>query len=121
MEFIFRLCKVRAVAITRPIPVRLDDDLIHRLDRAAERLGNTRAGVIKLCLAAFLDHFENAGGVASLPLNWRDLVAANDGRTRQGKESKSRVYPPLSANALQLNETVTTLPPNSQHKKRSSK
>ena len=107
------------MAITRPIPVRLDDDLIRRLDAAAQRLGTTRAGVIKLCLTAFLDHFESAGGVASLPLNWREMIAANDGRTRRSKESKP-IFSDQPTGPLQLNERAAA-PATQAPKKRPAK
>lgn len=75
------------MAETKPIPVRLSPEIISRLDAAAERMGNTRAGVIKLCLASFLDGFERKG-TAALPLNWETLLDQLDGRT---VDSRARV------------------------------
>lgn len=68
------------VAETSPIPVRMSREMISRLDDVAMRLGNTRAGIVKLCLAAFLSDFEKRGK-ASLPLDWEEVLAALDGRT----------------------------------------
>lgn len=75
------------MALTAPIPVRLSPDVIHRLDEAAKKLGNTRAGVIKLCLAAFLEDFE-ARGTAALPLDWQAVLAGMDGRSTPRTKSK---------------------------------
>jgi len=59
--------------------VRLEPAVIDRLDTAAKRLGSNRAAVIRLCVTSFLDYFEK-GGVATLPLNWREVISAMDGR-----------------------------------------
>jgi hypothetical protein len=64
----------------KPIPVRLENELIARLDKASKRLGNNRAALIRFCVDSFLSYFENNGGVASLPPNWRELFDAQDGR-----------------------------------------
>ena len=63
----------------KPLPVRLEPAVIARLDAAAKRLGSNRAAVIRLCVTSFLDYFEQ-GGVATLPLNWKEVIAAMDGR-----------------------------------------
>lgn len=73
----------------KPIPVRLGDRLIGRLDSAAKRLGNNRAALIRFCLDSFLDHFEKMGGVASLPPNWRVLLQEQDGRNNVVSVKKS--------------------------------
>jgi hypothetical protein len=70
------------VAETKPTPVRIDEATVERLKQAAKTMGNTRAGIIKLCVSSFLDYFEANGGTASLPINWRDAMAGLDGRTR---------------------------------------
>ncbi len=100
------------MSVTKPIPVRLDHDLIKRLDEAAERLGNTRTGVIKLCLSAFLDHFE-ATGTASLPLNWREIVEYWDRRTRRsrGNEPRPSAFPDLQDGAHILKESASPAVP----------
>ena len=68
------------MAETKPIPVRLSPELILRLDKAAQAMGTTRAGVIKLCLNSFLDAYERDGKIA-LPLDWRLVLERSDGRT----------------------------------------
>lgn len=50
-----------------------------------KKTGLTRAGVIKLCLGSFLDHFERHGK-AVLPLNWEDVLRDMDGRTHRYAE-----------------------------------
>lgn len=53
---------------SKPIPVKLDDDTIMRLDRAAKRLGtNNRSSVIKIGIASVLREIE-AGSITILPL-----------------------------------------------------
>lgn len=73
-----------AMSEAKPIPVRLNSAVIARLDRAAQRMGTNRAALIRLCVSGFLDHFLAAGGVASLPLNWREMLASMDGRSAAG-------------------------------------
>jgi predicted transcriptional regulator len=79
------------VAETSPIPVRLDDQIKARLDAAAKKMGNTRAGVIKLCVSSFLDYFEKHGK-AGLPLDWEETLNRLDGRTREAR-AVSSPYP----------------------------
>jgi|SRR5579862_528462 len=66
---------------TKPTPIRLDEQTVKRLDEAANRLGSNRAAIIRLCTRTFLDHFESHGGIASLPLDWREILRSMDGRT----------------------------------------
>lgn len=72
------------MASTKPIPVRLSDDVIKRLDSCAQKIGNNRAALIKHCLSAFLDSYEKNGSVI-LPLNWEEIVENQDGRTKGGR------------------------------------
>jgi hypothetical protein len=66
---------------SKPIPVRLNDAIIARLDSTATRLGTNRAALIRFCLTGFLEHFEAEGHIASLPLNWRQILSGLDRRT----------------------------------------
>jgi hypothetical protein len=77
------------MADTKPIPVRLDTQIIARLDAAAKRLGNNRAGIIKLCVSTFLDHMEAHGGRMALPPDWEEILARLDGRTRDARASRT--------------------------------
>ena len=45
----------------KPIPVRLSEDLISRLDRASERLGTNRAALIRFLTKQYLDAMDSAG------------------------------------------------------------
>lgn len=58
-------------------------------------MGNTRAGVIKLCITSFLDYFEQNGGIAALPLDWKDVLDSLDGRTRSSRTEvpKAKISP----------------------------
>jgi hypothetical protein len=73
------------MAATKPIPVRLDQNTIKRLDGAAKRLGSNRAALIKFCAKTFVDHFERHGGIASLPPDWRELLREQNSRTRESR------------------------------------
>ncbi len=77
------------MADTKPIPVRLDTQIIARLDAAAKRLGNNRAGIIKLCVSTFLDHLEAHGGRMALPPDWEDILSRLDGRTRDARAHRA--------------------------------
>ena len=51
------------------------------MDAAAKTSGlGTRATLVKFCVKVFLDDWE-ARGSKSLPRDWREIVAALDGRT----------------------------------------
>jgi predicted DNA-binding protein len=72
---------------SKPIPVRLGDDLIARLDVAAKAIGTTKAGVIRFCVETWLRHFEAHGKTASLPVDWEEVIKAHDGR-RKGSRAR---------------------------------
>ena len=83
------------MAKAKPIPVRLSDEIIDRLDRAAKRAHlSSRTEVIKICVASFLDYFEREG-VASLPLNWEEILRSMDGRTKKNITYKVNKQPDL--------------------------
>jgi hypothetical protein len=70
------------MAETKPIPVRLSNEMIARLDQAAVKAHlSNRTEVIKLCISSFLEYFE-AHDHAELPLNWEEMIACLDGRRR---------------------------------------
>ncbi len=70
----------------------MTESMIARLDATAQRLGNTRAGVVKLCLEAFLQSFEKSG-MAALPLNWEEVLRSLDGRTREAGSEEAEMDP----------------------------
>lgn len=71
---------------TKPIPVRLSDDDISRLDEAAERMGTNRAALIRFCADTFARYVIKVGK-AALPLNWQEILNFNDGRTREARDA----------------------------------
>lgn len=93
------------VAENSPIPVRLSPELIARLDDAAKKIGNTRAGIIRFCTDTFLTHFEKHGR-AALPPDWEDILSAFDNRT---KESRLERFPEIKSGAVALNEKPEVL------------
>jgi antitoxin component of RelBE/YafQ-DinJ toxin-antitoxin module len=54
------------------LPVRLDTDISHRLDQAAERLGLTKSALIRILVKSFLDQLEADGGKMTLPFSWEE-------------------------------------------------
>ena len=67
----------------KPIPVRLPEDVIARLDAAAESLGlDNRSEVIKLCISTFVKHVEMHGKLC-LPMDWEEILKDMDGRTHR--------------------------------------
>ncbi|MFO7870041.1 MAG: ribbon-helix-helix domain-containing protein [Kiritimatiellia bacterium] len=69
---------------SKPIPVKLSEGLVQRLDRVSEKTGlGNRSALIRLCLRSFLDYYEKKGKV-SLPVNWREILEWEDGRGRDG-------------------------------------
>jgi hypothetical protein len=65
------------------LPVRISSAMWKRIAACAARSGMTgRTAVIKMCLYTFLDFFEK-NGAASLPPNWREILAEQDGRVRR--------------------------------------
>lgn len=80
LHFVYR----SAVASQKPIPVRLSEDLIKRIDRAAKRMGTNRASIMRLCTEVFVESFEK-NGTAALPLDWEKLIQDADGRRSENK------------------------------------
>lgn len=82
MDFFSTIVYQSQMADTQPIPVRLPDELINRLDAAAKRIGTTRAGIIRFCVETWLRHFEIKGKTASLPIDWEEILRTQDGRRK---------------------------------------
>lgn len=77
---------------TKPIPVRLGDEMITRLDAAAKRIGNNRAGVIRFLVDTWLADFEERG-TSSLPPNWEHMLASLDNRTKESRSTANKNEP----------------------------
>ncbi|MBU4199410.1 MAG: ribbon-helix-helix protein, CopG family [Verrucomicrobia bacterium] len=54
------------------LPIRLDTELSQRLNRAAERLGLTKSGLIRILIKSFVDQLEANGGKITFPLRWQE-------------------------------------------------
>ena len=80
VEVFFALYIVSFVAAKKPIPFRLDDALIERLDSASRRIGQPRAGLVRYLVDTWLSHFESEG-TAMLPPDWKQIMRDQDGRT----------------------------------------
>ena len=72
------------------IPVRLSDAVVKRIDAVAAMIGTTRTALIRLCADTFAGHIAK-GGKAALPLDWRDILDAQDGRTRAARGEVHRL------------------------------
>lgn len=85
--------KGTCMAERRPIPVRLDEDLIVRLDEVARRIGSNRAAVIRFCVQTFVEHVA-AQVRAPLAPDWYEII-----RRIESREPLSRGAParPLAA------------------------
>jgi len=90
------------MALTGTIPVRLTPEVLAQLDATTKRIGTTRAAIIQFCTETWLAHFERSG-IASLPPDWKRIIASMDGRTVEyqadaakevhyGKSKRNRVY-----------------------------
>jgi len=104
-----------------PIPVRLTETQIERLDTVRQTLGTTRTGVIKMCLLAFLQRFEKEG-LAMLPPDWEVRLVEMDGRTSLYKKNEIE-HPVLSQRVAEKKEAYSVRPrtnPKSTRKKPSS-
>ena len=64
---------------SRPIPVRLKEDVIRRLDAVADAASLDRSDVIKLCLKRFLDELDAKPEM--LLRDWSGILKTLDGRT----------------------------------------
>jgi len=55
-------------------------------------MGTNKAALIRFCTQTFLEYFESRGGVAALPLDWREIMTSQDGRT----SARLAEHPPAS-------------------------
>ena len=72
------------MAEQKPIPIRLSQDVIDRLDEQAAMMGSNRAALIRYCTKTFLDHIEKTG-MGGLPADWQSIVAQSDGRRKESE------------------------------------
>jgi hypothetical protein len=77
------------MADSKPIPVRLDQSIIDRLDDVARRMGSNRAATIRFLVQTFIDSYEQEGA-QSLPHDWRQVMHGLDGR-REGQKKRAKL------------------------------
>ena len=80
------------MAKTKPIPVRLEPQLIRRLDVTAHKLGSTRATLIKYCACSFLEEFTKRG-MSMIPSDFDVIIAGLDNRTKVANKGRSKTSP----------------------------
>lgn len=74
---------------TKPIPVRIPEEWLPRIDEVAQQLGTNRARLIAFSGQTFAEFFEK-NGVSAMPPNWSEIFDNMDGRRRR-KGSKAEV------------------------------
>lgn len=72
------------MAESKPIPVRIGEEMIQRLDRAALDIGSNRAAIIRMLITKWLDAYEQHGSTV-LPPEWRTIMNELDGRRKEAK------------------------------------
>jgi hypothetical protein len=85
----------RRVAEKKPIPVRLSEEAIGRLDSAAKRMGSDRSSLIRMLVSRWLDYFERAGADA-LPFDFETALKSLDGRTTLSRAAETAEKSELS-------------------------
>ena len=73
---------------TKPIPVRIPEEWLPRIDAVAKELGTNRARLIAFSGQTFAEFFEKHG-VTSMPPNWSEIFDSMDGRRRRKGLAKS--------------------------------
>lgn len=114
---------MQRVAATKPIPVRIAEEILPRLDHVAERLGTNRAALIAFCAKTFLEDFERHGE-SMMPMDWKNILDRLDGRTKEARESgppemrashgRRARYPSAEAGGFELNEKGLAKKPQSK-------
>jgi hypothetical protein len=79
---------------TTPIPVRIPEDWLPRIDRVAARLGTNRARLIAFCAQTFAQSFESRG-VSMMPPDWPQLLAKLDGRRVESRALPAEQSKPI--------------------------
>lgn len=78
------------MAPSNPIPVRLTDELLARIDAVLSVTGiQTRSAFIKFCVVTFLDYYEKHGN-AALPPDWEAILKGQDQRTHRYKNKPTK-------------------------------
>lgn len=75
---------------TKPIPVRLPEWIITKLDSAASKLGYTRAGLMRYCIETWVGHYDKHG-TAALPVEWDKVIREFDGRTIESRKYSEEI------------------------------
>jgi hypothetical protein len=74
------------MALGNQLPIRLQQDVDRRLEKAAIKLGTTKSALIRMLATTFVDQVVQADGSMKLPPNWRELVPnlpQSDGRSKK--------------------------------------
>lgn len=90
--------------VTKPIPIRLEPEIIAALDDAACALGTNRAALVRHLLTTFLRHYD--AGAGTLPADWRRMLAGEERASgpRPGQPPRRVVYSPPAPAAAAMND-----------------
>ena len=76
---------------TKPIPVRIPEEWLPRIDAVADTLGTNRSRLIAFAGQTFAEYVEKNGG-AFLPPDWAAILADMDGRRhRAATPAKAKI------------------------------
>jgi hypothetical protein len=67
--------------ITKPIPVRIPNDALRRIEAAAKKLGSNRSRIAAFAIQKFTEYAENRG-VVTLPPDW-GAIFKSPGKLKQ--------------------------------------
>jgi len=85
---------------TTPIPVRIPEEWLPRIDAAAEKLGTNRSRLIAFSGQTFAEYVEKKG-VSALPPGLSEILADMDGRLHR-KDSAAKALAKDAAKRLVL-------------------
>ena len=76
-------------SITKPIPVRIPQDGVSKLEKAARKLGTNRSRIIAFAVFRFTEYAESQA-VATLPPNWKVILKGSKPKTPAAAAGKSK-------------------------------
>ena len=65
------------------MPVRFEDEIEARLERAAVKTGTTKSALIRMLATTFVTQCVGPDGRVTLPPNWKELLSPRDNRSVQ--------------------------------------
>ena len=95
------------MARAKPIPVKLSDEMISRLDKVSRDSGlNNRSSVIKFCLAKFLEYVEE-NEVQGLPGDFKAILDGLDARKPAKELATDTVFTKKTRKSVKRSKPTT--------------